>query len=66
MGKYTIKAKRVERGIKQMDLSQSIGISQQYLSKIEKNAANPSRDLMIKIAKELDADIKDLFFNETE
>lgn len=59
---YKLKAERVKRGIKQGDMAKQIGISSQYLCKIEKGIAEPRRDLMIKIAKALGEDVKELFF----
>lgn len=60
-----IKLRRIELGIKQKDLAVSIGISQQYLNRLEagKNK-NPSRKLMIVIAKVLETDVQTLFFSE--
>lgn len=62
---YKLKAKRVEKGIKQGLLSKQLGITPQYLGKIEKGEVEPRRDLMIKIAKLLGEDVKELFFNNT-
>lgn len=61
---YILKAKRVEKGIKQGDLSNQLGISRQTLNAIENGKAEPKRDLMIKIAKALNEDVTVLFFNE--
>ena len=59
--------KRVELGIKQKDLALKIGISQQYLAKIENgNAKNPNREIMIKISKALNSDVQTLFFSDEE
>jgi len=61
---YKLKAKRVEKDIKQGVLAKQLGITPQYLCQIEKGKIEPRRDLMIKIAKALDEDIKVLFFLE--
>lgn len=61
---YKLKAKRVEKGIKQHDLAEQLGISPQYLCKIEKGQADPKRDLMIRIATALGEDVQQLFFIE--
>lgn len=65
--KYKIKALRVGKGIKATEFARQIGISREYLSLIEKGQAkNPSRDIMIKIAKELDSTVQELFFSDEE
>jgi putative transcriptional regulator len=57
-----LKGKRVEKKMKQKDLAQKLGITQQYLCNIENGTVEPRRDLMIKIAKVLGEDVKELFF----
>lgn len=59
-----IRIERIKANIKQGDLANRLNISPQYLRKLEKNEANPSRDLMLRIAKELDTNVMDLFFDE--
>jgi len=61
---YKLKAKRVEKGIKQIVLAKQLGITPQHLCQIEKGVIEPRRDLMIKIANILDVDVKVLFFDE--
>lgn len=61
---YKLKGKRAEKGIKQSDLAEQLGITPQYLCRIEKGEVEPRRDLMIKISEVLGTDVKDLFFNE--
>lgn len=61
---YKLKAKRVEKGIKQGILSKQLGIMPQYLGRIEKGEVEPRRDLMKKIAELLGEDVKELFFNK--
>lgn len=62
MTEYKLKAQRVKKGIKQGALANRLGISPQYLCKIEKGEAEPKRDLMLKIAEALGEDVKTLFF----
>ncbi|MEQ8156670.1 MAG: helix-turn-helix transcriptional regulator [Clostridiaceae bacterium] len=64
MTEYKLKGIRVMKGIKQSDLAKQLGITPQYLNKIEKGNAEPRRDLMIKIAKILDCSVTELFFEE--
>ncbi|AVQ40503.1 XRE family transcriptional regulator [Clostridium botulinum] len=62
--KYKLQAKRVEKGIKQKDLAKQLGITQQYLCKLEKGKIEPRRNLMISISKILNTDVKKLFFED--
>lgn len=50
---HIIKERRMERGIKQFELAENIGISRTYLSDIENNRYLPSTRLLLKINKEL-------------
>lgn len=59
-----LKAKRVERGIKQKQLAEILGVSPQYIYMLENGLAEPRRDLMIKISGILDASVSELFFEE--
>ncbi|WP_373845069.1 helix-turn-helix transcriptional regulator [Clostridium sp.] len=61
---YKLKARRVEKGIKQSTFAKEMGITPQYLCKIEKGEADPRRDLMMRISKALEASPQELFFNE--
>jgi putative transcriptional regulator len=64
MEKYTLKAKRVEKGITQKEFAKKVGITPNYLISVEMGRVEPRRNLMVKIAKELDADVTELFFSE--
>lgn len=45
--------------------AEKVGISRQYLTALENGkCTNPSRELMIKIAKELNSTVQELFFEE--
>ncbi|MDF2612875.1 MAG: putative phage transcriptional regulator [Clostridia bacterium] len=58
-----IKIARIKKGIKQQDLARELGISKQYLGKLENGkATNPSRELMLKLSEVLDTDVQTLFF----
>lgn len=61
---YKLKAKRVEKGIKQGDMAKQLGITPQYLCNIEKGKASPRLDLMKKISELLETPATELFFNE--
>lgn len=61
-----LKIARLEAGYtKAYEFAEKMGISRQYLTMLETGKAkNPSRELMIKIAKELNTDVQTLFFSE--
>lgn len=61
-----IKIRRVELGIKQKDLAESVGITPQYMMYIETGKAkNPSVNVMKKIALALNSTVQELFFDST-
>lgn len=63
--KYKIKALRVGQGFKAGEFANKVGISREYLRQIENGQAkNPNREIMIKIAKELNSDVVTLFFSD--
>ncbi len=65
--KYKIKSLRVGLGLKAGEFAERIGISREYLRLIENGKAkNPSREIMIKIAKELNSDVVTLFFSDND
>lgn len=62
-----LKLKRIEKGIKQYELAEKVGISRYYLSYLERGKSkNPSNMLMLKLAQELDTSVEDLFFDKEE
>ncbi len=62
-----LKLKRIEKGIKQYELSEKVGISRYYLSSLERGKSkNPSNMLMLKLAQELDTSVEELFFDKGE
>ncbi|MDF2882000.1 MAG: transcriptional regulator [Clostridiaceae bacterium] len=64
--RYTLKAKRIERGIKQGDFARQLGISRQLLNSIEMGKSEPRRSLMVKMATVLNEDVLELFFNNNK
>lgn len=61
-----LKIVRIRAGIKQKDLANATGVSQQCLSKLENGKTkNPNRELMLKLAEALETDVQTLFFSET-
>lgn len=61
---YKLKGIRVNMGIQQQELAKKLGITPQYLNRIEKGLVDPRRSLMIKISKALNIPVQELFFNE--
>ena len=55
-----IKYYRIIKGLEQMELAEKLGITPQYLSKIERGVAKPSTDLLFLIAEALSVDIGDI------
>ena len=49
----TMKRKRMEKGLRQMDVARQVDVSESYLSKIETGRADPSDALLGKIAHAL-------------
>ena len=60
---YKLKGIRVNMGIQQQELAKKLGITPQYLNRIEKGLVDPRRSLMIEISKALDTSVVELFFN---
>lgn len=60
-----VKIARIKKGLTQEQLRKQVKISPNKLTQIEKgNYSNVTFEQMKRIAKELDADPKELFFNE--
>lgn len=60
-----IKLGRVKTNKRQNEFAKEVGISSQYLRRIESGKAkNPSKEIMERIAKALDATVGELFFDE--
>ncbi|MBO0418738.1 helix-turn-helix transcriptional regulator [Vagococcus fluvialis] len=58
-----IKKYRKMSGISQTELAKRIKVARQTINLIENDKYNPSLDLCIKIAKELDTDLNALFWD---
>lgn len=62
-----LKLKRIERGFKQGEFAEMVGISRYYLSALERGkATNPSIPVMKKISILLETPVQELFFNDEE
>ena len=61
-----LKIERIKKGFKQGEFAKQLGITPQYLRLIEKGGVEPRRDLMIKIAKELNSDVAAIFFSDND
>lgn len=59
---YKLKGIRVNMGIQQQELAKKLGITPQYLNRIEKGLVDPRRSLMIEISKALNTSVTELFF----
>lgn len=56
-----IRNTRNSHDIKQKELAEAVGVSANYLSMLERGDRNPSLDVLIKIAKQLDTSLHELF-----
>ncbi|WP_416149521.1 helix-turn-helix transcriptional regulator [Salipaludibacillus sp. HK11] len=56
---FKIKEIRLSKGITQKYVAKKVGISQSYLSNLEKNKFNPSAEIMFKIADVLKCKVDD-------
>jgi putative transcriptional regulator len=59
----SLKQLRKTRNIKQVDLAESLGVTNDYLSLIERGARTPGFKLAKKIADYFDTTIDSVFFN---
>jgi transcriptional regulator with XRE-family HTH domain len=65
MGKQ-IKTLRQARGMSQEELSEKVSINSKYLSAIERGKANPTLDVLTRLADSLRVGVPDLFNYELE
>ena len=66
MENIRIKVARVEKGLSQQELADLCGVTRQTIGLIEKGAYNPTLNLCIRIAQELDKTLNDLFWDEKQ
>lgn len=59
-----LKQARLAKNLSQTELAKRIGVSRQTINMIENGAYNPTIELCIKICKELDVTLNDLFWKE--
>ncbi|MDC4242081.1 MULTISPECIES: helix-turn-helix transcriptional regulator [Clostridium] len=59
--KLKIKENRIRKGLSQNELAKRIGISSNYLSELEHNKFDIRFGLLLKIAKELNVEIDELY-----
>mgnify|MGYP006156451901 CR=1 FL=1 len=63
--KNNLKLYRTKSGYTQEDISKKIGVSRQTINSIENNRFHPSILLCLKLSKELDCRLDDLFYLES-
>ena len=54
---------RLSKGIAQERLALDAGVDRTVVSKIERAVTNPSIEILLKLANQLDVDLNDLFAN---
>lgn len=59
-----MKAKRIEKDIKQQEFAKMLGITPQYLRRIEKGEIDVKRSFMIRASRLLDTPVDELFFDK--
>lgn len=57
-----VKIFRERKGLSQFSLAKEIGVARQTINLIENNKYNPSLELCMKLAKKLDTDLNELFW----
>ena len=57
---------RKQRGIRQEDLAQALGVSRQTVISLEKGKYNPSLSLAFKLARHFNLSIEDIFDDSDE
>ena len=64
MLKNNIKNNRLEHGLTQLQLAETIGVSRKTINTIENGVFIPSTVLALKLAKALEVKVEDLFWLE--
>ncbi len=59
-----MKQARINKNLSQAELAKIIGVSRQTINMIENGGYNPTIELCIRICKELDVTLNDLFWRE--
>lgn len=59
-----VKIARIKKKIKLQELANEVGISREYLRKIENETANPTKNIMERIAAALETTVQELFFED--
>lgn len=59
-----LKIARVKRGLTQKELANNIGVTNKYVSLIERKNLKPSPVIMEKISKCLEEPVQELFFSD--
>ena len=57
-----IKARRLELGMRQLDLARAVGVSKSAVSLWEKGETSPTYKISLKVAKALRMNARDLFY----
>lgn len=60
-----LKQARAKAGLSQNALAYKVGVSRQTINAVESGEHNPTIGLCIRICKELNVTLNDLFWNET-
>ena len=55
--KEALRTRRKDKGFSQKELAKKVGVTQQYVARIESGKLNPGLDLMEKLADALDCEL---------
>jgi len=64
--RMSLRLARIQKNLSQQELADRVGASRQTIGLIEKGGYNPTLDLCLRIAKELDKSLDHLFGEESE
>lgn len=56
---------RIKKGLSQLDLARAIGVARQTINMIENDKYNPTLELCINLAKALETDLNNLFWDSS-
>lgn len=59
-----MKEARIRKNLSQTELAKNIGVSRQTINMIENGSYNPTIELCIRICKELEVTLNDLFWRD--
>ena len=62
--RINLRVARIKKDLSQKKLAEKLGVTSQAISDMERGVYNPSYDTMMKISKELETSVDELFFRD--